>query len=394
MTPEGAEMVVAGAGPAGLVAAHAFARMGVPSLVLERRPNDEGVGAGDARRIVLAERARRLLETLGLWKAVAPHAAPVRQVVVRAPRLGSPLVLDAAEHGLEALGWSLAYGALVRALRESVAATPRVALRFGCRLLAAHEDGQALALRVGGLEGEEILGAELLLVAEGAEADLTALGWSRVPVHDVRDEAWIVPCRARGLASGVAVEAFLGGGTATLLATGADRAVVTLVRPKTRARRESSLPVEERLARLAAGFGLEPGALEPEGEAVTIRVRRGFHPRPTAPRRLAIGPTFHALHPFAAQGLLLSWRDAVLAARFLGGRRARSLGWTEETVLTAFVRSRLREHRALDAFVHRLPPLLSGPGAEFGAPLWRLCSLAPLRVRLGYWGMGYGWGRT
>ncbi len=391
---ETAEIVVAGGGPVGLLAAHAFARTGAPALILEARPSDARPRESDLRQIVLAERARRLLVTLGLWSAVAPHAAPVRRVVVRAPRLGPPLVLDAAEHGLEALGWTLGYDALVRALRGAVAQNPRVSLRSGTRLLAAADGPSALELRLAGAEGEESLEAGLLIAAEGAGSDLAALGWPPEPAHEVRDTAWIAPCRTEGIEPGTAVESFLDGGTATLLVTAADRAVVTVLLPEARARREVTGDAAGRLARLAPAFGLAPGALETDGDGVDIRVRRGLRLRPFAPRRLAIGSSFHALHPFAAQGLLLAWRDAALAARVLGARRARGLPWTEESVLAEFVRSRRREHRQLDAFVHRLPPLLSAPGAFLGAPLWRLVALPPLRGLLGYWGMGYGWGRT
>jgi 2-octaprenyl-6-methoxyphenol hydroxylase len=389
-----AEIVVAGGGPVGLLAAHAFARMGAESLVLETRPDDAPPNRGDARRIVLAERARRLLETLGLWSAVASETAPVRRVVVRAPSLGPPLVLDAHDYGLEALGWTLGYDALVRALRGAVAQGPRVSLCTGTRLLAATDGPHDLELRAAGPRGEDILHAELLLAAEGAGADLAALGWAPEPPREARDCAWIVPCRTHGLEPGTAVEAFLDGGTATLLATALGRAVVTVVRPEVRERRESGRGTEERLLRLAPAFGLAPETLAPDGEGVTIRVRRGLRGRACASRRLAIGSSFHALHPFAAQGLLLAWRDAAAAARTLGARRARGLPWTSEPVLSEFVRSRRSEHRRLDVFVHRLPPLLSAPGAFLGSPLWRLATQPPLRRLVGYWGMGYGWGRT
>jgi 2-octaprenyl-6-methoxyphenol hydroxylase len=391
---EAAEVAVAGGGPVGLLAAQAFARMGLRVVVLETQPDGDRPRTGDSRRIVLAERARRLLVTHGLWTPIADCVAPVRRVVVRAPRLGSPFFLDAAAYGLEALGWSLGYDALVRALRRTVGEHPRVTLRLGTRLLAADEGPVALDLRLSGSEGEEILEADLLVAAEGAGADLSALGWPLEPAHEVRDTAWIVACRTRGIEPGTAVESFLDGGTATLLATAPDRAVVTVLRPAQRSVRGEVPDVVQRLARLATAFGLDPRALEPEGEGETIRVRRGLRARPYASRRLAVGTSFHALHPFAAQGLLLAWRDAALAARHLGLRRARGLSWTDAETLGTFARSRRREHLGIDAFVHRLPPLLSGPASPLGAPLWCLVSRTPLRTLVGYWGMGYGWGRA
>lgn len=392
--PDGAiDVVVGGGGPVGLVAARAFARSGFRVLVVEPRGAD-GPRPGDGRRLVLAERARRLLLVLGLWPAVAPEARAVRTVLVRPPRGGRTLRLEARAHGLEALGWTLRYDALVAALRTALADDPGVRVRHGAELVSAREEGEGIVVRLRGTDGDgEERRARLLVAAEGAGAGLEALGWPPRPPHPARDRAWIFPCRDPGLAPGTAVEAFLDGGTATLLAPEGAGAAVTLVLPDTVSWPETADP-DAVLARLAPLFGLAPGALVPAGEATGFRVRRGLHPTPALSRRLALGTSFHALHPFAAQGLLLAWRDAHLAARTAGALRLSGRDWSGEEALRAFVRTRLPEHRRIDAFVHRLPPLLERPLPPGLAPLaWRLAGLRPARLLVGYWGMGYGQGR-
>ncbi len=387
------EVVVAGGGPVGLVAARAFARVGIPVLVLEPRRTGQS-RTGDVRRLVLAERACRLLETFGLWTTVVAGASPVRTVLVRAPRTGRVLRLEAHDHGLEALGWTLGYGDLVARLEAALVHDPRVTVQHGVELVAAHENEDHLVLRLRHDGNEEERPARLLVVAEGVGAGLESLGWPARPSHSARDRAWIIPCQASTLDPATAVEAFLEGGTATLLVPDRGAAVVTLILPDSVGWPEGPAESAEILERLAPRFGLSSRALVPTGEAVSFRVRRGFHPVPVLPRRLIMGSMFHALHPFAAQSLLLAWRDAHAVARRLGERRLRGQDWSGESALRDVVRTRLPEHRLIDAFVHRLPEILALPEPPgLGRLAWRLAGTRHARLLAGYWGMGYGWGR-
>ena len=66
------EILVAGAGTAGLVAAIALAQSGFATCLvgpLDTRPS--------ARTVALLDGSVRLLENLGLWDAVAPDTAPL-----------------------------------------------------------------------------------------------------------------------------------------------------------------------------------------------------------------------------------------------------------------------------------------------------------------------------
>ena len=76
------QVIVAGAGIAGLTAALAFAARGHPVRVFERAPEIESVGAG----IQLSPNATRILDRLGVLPALLPAAVRPSAVILRDAR--------------------------------------------------------------------------------------------------------------------------------------------------------------------------------------------------------------------------------------------------------------------------------------------------------------------
>jgi 2-octaprenyl-6-methoxyphenol hydroxylase len=121
-----AEVAVVGGGPAGLVAAIALKAAGVDTLLIA--PAAEP----DHRTTALLASSVTALETLGVWPACVPHAAPLRKIrlvddtrrLLRAPEVS----FDAAEIGLEAFGYNIENRHLLAALQARAAALdlPRV----------------------------------------------------------------------------------------------------------------------------------------------------------------------------------------------------------------------------------------------------------------------------
>ena len=114
-----AEAAVIGGGPAGLVAAIALATAGVDTLLIA--PPAEP----DHRTTALLAGSVTALETLGVWPACVPHAAPLRKIrLIDATRrlIRAPEVLFAAgEIGLDAFGYNIENQHLVAALEARAA---------------------------------------------------------------------------------------------------------------------------------------------------------------------------------------------------------------------------------------------------------------------------------
>src|ERR1700722_8271956 len=137
-----AEVAVIGGGPAGLVAAIALATAGVDTLLIA--PPAEL----DHRTTALLAGSVTALETLGVWPACVPHAAPLRKIrlidatqrLIRAPEV----IFAPAEIDLDAFGHNIENRHLIAALeaRAVMLKLPRIA---GAALsIASDPDGATI----------------------------------------------------------------------------------------------------------------------------------------------------------------------------------------------------------------------------------------------------------
>ena len=119
------DIVVVGAGAAGLAAALALARDGFETCLIgrpEARP--------DGRTIALLDGSARFLQALGVWQSLGDHAAPLATMRIiddtgslfRPP----PVVFRATEIGLEAFGWNVDNAVLVEALAKVARSMPKL----------------------------------------------------------------------------------------------------------------------------------------------------------------------------------------------------------------------------------------------------------------------------
>src|SRR5690606_2454556 len=134
---EAVDIVIAGAGPAGLIAAAAFAGAGASVLLADPAPRpDPEAEDRDLRSTAFLPPARRLFEGIGLWETLAPLATPLR--VLRIVDLaGDPPAIrtSRAFTGAESADGALAWNFMNRAIRLELLAhldrQPGVELAFG-----------------------------------------------------------------------------------------------------------------------------------------------------------------------------------------------------------------------------------------------------------------------
>jgi ubiquinone biosynthesis UbiH/UbiF/VisC/COQ6 family hydroxylase len=101
------DVLIVGAGPAGLALACSLADAGIRSIVLEQAPLSTLVSPPeDGRDIALTHRARRILTSLGLWgRLPADEVAPLKAAHVTSGTSPWVLPFEAKDEGFEALGW-------------------------------------------------------------------------------------------------------------------------------------------------------------------------------------------------------------------------------------------------------------------------------------------------
>jgi len=120
------DICVVGAGAAGLAAALTFAREGYCVAVI-----GHAHAPRDGRTVALLDGSVHLMERLGIWQALAPHAAPleIMRLIDDTDSLFRAPVVDfkCREIGLDAFGWNVENATLVQVLADAVQAQSEIA---------------------------------------------------------------------------------------------------------------------------------------------------------------------------------------------------------------------------------------------------------------------------
>src|ERR1700730_13235072 len=121
----GPDVLIAGAGLAGLTVAFGMAKAGLEIVCCGAT---ERTGRG--RTVALLDQSVAFLDSLGLWATRQSRAAPLRSLrliddtgTLFPPR---PTEFHAAEIGLDAFGWNIENDLMAEALAASVAEIPGV----------------------------------------------------------------------------------------------------------------------------------------------------------------------------------------------------------------------------------------------------------------------------
>ena len=381
--PQDADILIAGAGLAGLTAAFGLAKAGF--AVVSSGPSER---SGSGRTVALLDRSVAILEALGLWAAVRTQAAPLRGLRLIDASAGlfpaRPVEFHASEIGLDAFGWNIENARMAEALAAAIAKAPHVertlasveTYDFGpevvdARLvdgrlirapLAIGADGRlSKARRAAGLEAR---------LHRYPQAALTALLAHRLPHNDFSTEFHtrggpftLVPLPASGPAE--------------------NRSSLVWVMADKDALRLESLDDDALAREIERQAHSLLGAMRIEGGRGFFPLARQVVPRIAGPRLALIGDAGHVLPPIGAQGLNLGLRDveAIIACAAQARADRRDIGAPD--VLAAYERARradiLVRTSAVDGLNRSLIAHFGAIDFARGAALSALSAVGPLR---------------
>ncbi|MBX3667913.1 MAG: FAD-dependent monooxygenase [Rhodocyclaceae bacterium] len=307
-----ADVLIVGAGPAGMAFALALADSGLKLAVVDARP--PGAANADRRILALSHGSRQILERLGVWPQL-PVTPIARIHVSQAGTLGRSL-LAATDYGLPALGYVVSAGALAQAMAAALDAAG-VAVRHGTRLAALQDtDGGCTAELHGGDESTHI-DARLVALCEGG----VDAGGEAVRERDYAQHAVLALATPEQAHTGLAYERFTPHGPLALLPYGREYCVIYTCPA---AELETLLAEDDAsfTARIGDAMGsrvrlakIGPRAAFP----LVLRVRR----QAAEGCRVWLGNAAQTLHPVAGQGYNLALRDVIeLADRLRTGGMA------------------------------------------------------------------------
>ena len=378
------DVLVAGGGLAGGLAALAMARLGLAVTLVEARepqpPKDTG-GNRDGRSISLSLASLRVLEALGLGDALGRASQPITTVHISEAGHYGRLCFTAREMGVPALGRVVPADPLLAAI---VQAADEAGVERICPATAAatalDDGGAGRLVTLDGPDGGMTMSTRLLIVADGAGSALRDALGIRHSTHRYGRTALVTTARVSSPRPGVAYERFTREGTLAILPRAGDRVGVVWAVSENKAGTLAALAPEACLARVADALGHRLGAMQPAAPIRQFPLSATQARAQTAPRAVVIGNAAHSLHPVAAQGFNLSVRDVAVLAECLAAHADPG----HAAALDGYARQRRRDQvrtRAYTGFVRTLgdidlplaPPLraLGLLAAELNRPLAR-----------------------
>jgi 2-octaprenyl-6-methoxyphenol hydroxylase len=319
MTPgETAGILVAGSGPAGLIAALGLAHAGFGVTLVGPEPAGK-----DNRTTALMNPALAMLDRCGVLETVRAQAAPLRmmRIVDATPRLiRSPTVtFRASEIGEEQFGLNMPNAVLVPALADAVRLRPEIDWRP--TMVAAWDLGAHAAVAT--LADGSTASAALAVAADGRLSPAREAAGISARVHTYPQSALVLNFAHRSDHGFISTEFHTETGpfTQVPLPGGRRSSLVWVIRPETAeelaALGEAALSarVEEQMQSMLGRVTVEPGRqVYPLSAVSSLRF--------AANRVALVGEAAHVFPPIGAQGLNLGIRDIDDLIRIASENRA------------------------------------------------------------------------
>lgn len=329
------DIVISGASFAGLALARALAstfgkeiRIAIADPKLQPDHKALSPETADARAFALSAGARRMLDTLGIWSALAPLAQPVTEIQITDSSLEAgvrPVLLkydnhlsvpghDDARDNMEPASHIVPAPALERALSNAVVAEPAVTVLTPAAVTSFTDTGSDVNVA---LNDGRTVRASLLVGAEGRSspsrrhAKIKAVSWTHDQTAIVTTIAHERPHEGR------AIQHFLPAGPFAILPLQGNRACLTWTEDAEQARRILALDDEGFLDEIETRVAGRLGTLELAGPRQSWPLASHLTRAYVAPRFALLGDAAHGVHPIAGQGVNLALRDVAALAEIV-----------------------------------------------------------------------------
>jgi 2-octaprenyl-6-methoxyphenol hydroxylase len=319
------DIAIVGGGMVGASLAVALDNLGLTTALIEAVPHDAASQPSfDERTTALSNGSRRILETLGVWPAVAGDATPIARVHVSDQGHFGFARIDAAEQGLPSLGHVLPNRSLGSALWSALAKRGDVRVFCPARVarVETHERSIELIVEAGSAAGSPTtIDARLVVAADGIESAVRRAFGVEADVRDYHQTAVITTVLPNRFHHHVAYERFTASGPLALLPLADGRCTLVLTLTPDVAARAMSWPDEEFLNEVQRRFGFRLGRFLRVGRRFAYPLSLSRSRKTSAGRCVIVGNAAQGLHPVAGMGFNLGLRDAASLAELIAEHR-------------------------------------------------------------------------
>ncbi len=341
------DIIIIGAGPAGLGLARALADTGLCITLIEKQKADILADPPlDGRDIALTHDSLRIMKEMGMLKSIPKNEiAPICQAQVFSGDSSYFLGFDTKGTGKDALGFLVPNNAIRKAAWDVVQPFANISIRTEAEVkqVSTTATGGTVVLTTG-----ERLAAPLIVAADsrfsstrkqmGIPASLTDFGRVAIVCRMTHSKPH----------DSVAKECFFDAWTLAILPLLGKKSSIVITLPADEADAVMQMPLEAFNGRIERNLGAALGKMRLTGERYAYPLVAVYATRFAAQRFVLIGDAAVGMHPVTAHGYNLGLGGADRLAQEI--RKAISLGLDigDSTVLDSYARA----HRRASAFLY------------------------------------------
>jgi 2-octaprenyl-6-methoxyphenol hydroxylase len=356
------EIAVVGGGMVGACLSLALAPLGVRVALIEAVPHDAAAQPSfDERTTALSNGSQRILQALGVWADVQPHATPIRRIHVSEQGRFGFARIDAAEQGLQAMGYVVPNRALGAALWGQVARYDSLAVLCPARAGEYHADADGVTLSVGTEHGASTVRTRLVVAADGAQSAVRSAAGVDASVSDYGQTALITTVLPELFHDHVAYERFTPTGPLALLPLDGGRCTLVLTLSRGQAEAAMKWTDAQLLAEVQQRFGFRLGRFLQVGCRSAYPLSLVQAARTSANRVAIVGNAAQALHPVAGMGFNLGLRDVASLAELIAESSRQPFDPGAAALLRAYDAWRRTDRKGVIAFTDAVVRLFSSP---------------------------------
>lgn len=384
------DLVIAGGAMAGATLALAiehYTKSGLKVAVVEAfMPNKSHPGF-DSRSIALAYGSTLLLEKMGLWKHLSPHATPINSVHVSDSGHFGLTDIDARNENVPYLGSVIELAKAGEIFHQLLTRSKQITLL--CPASVEHIDRQQIDTVKLTLSSGQILNTKLLIAADGAMSTCCNMLGITEREHDFKQVAVIANITTAIAHQNRAFERFTEQGPIALLPMSQGRSSLVWCVNQAQARRLLTLDNTDFIDELQHAFGWRLGQLFNAGQRHHYPLILRQATQLVSHRFAIVGNAAQSLHPIAGQGFNLGLRDVFTLAEEIAHSYQSGYDIGEMKQLQRYVKRREPDRNATVAMTSALVygfsnaslPLIFG--RNLGLTAMTICPqlLHPLRKR-------------
>lgn len=379
------DIIIIGAGPAGLSFARTLSDTGLDIVLIERQPQRVLENPPeDGRDIALTHTSEKLMKDLGIWGHIPPdQIGTIRDARVENGTDPYALRFDADDSGAPYLGHLVPNHLIRRAAWESVAPIETISVLTETTVTAVETDAQEGRVR---LDDGRVLRAPLLIAADsrmsenrrrmGIAARMTDFGRTVI----VAELSHALPH------DNIATECFHYDRTLAILPMAGNRSSAVVTLPSDEAPQVLAMSAEDFAADIAARFERRLGAMELVTERHSYPLMGVLADRFIANRFALVGDAAVGMHPVTAHGYNLGLSGAAILAGEIRAELQRGEDIGSMNGLLAYERLHRRKvlplYHGTNAIV-RLFTATTGPAKALRSAALRLGNvLTPVKRRI------------